>query len=1041
MRNYLHFLLIAFLAVEGLAASEPAQGNLFGAEDLHLKGKTLVSYQSSSTENILAFTDGFELSIGDNLLKSDKAIVWLDSQTTEYKGAVSVSYKVKVYLAGKVSVDRGAGSQTSGLEVNKRVISGVESMIANFNVSGEVFATVENRIVEDVRTTKLYHDALVATTQIQPEPAEKPQTVQKKEEPVVGQKEEEPEVIQVAGEPNAVKKGKEVSAAGKTKKTIAAQKKTAAIKDANEARKAKSRGLMSVFFGAGGEQAKPVGQAPALKIQYPINISGLGTEPVKITNETLPDGTSIATILSRFYLWQKQDEQGVLLEFQADSAVVFYNRGSSGAEGLLAGNSVKAVYFRGNIIMTEGQRTIRADEAYYDFQRKQALVVNAVMRNYDPKRGIPIYLKAARLKQLAEDKFYAKDVTLTNSEFYVPRISATASEVFVTDTTAVDQKTGELGRSSYDADMRNVKLKLDNKTVFWWPRLRGNLEGSDIPIRRLQFSRDKTFGTAVESEWYLARVLGLRESKGVDSRLMLDSYSKRGTGVGADITYEKENYFGNINGYVINDKGEDDLGRGRQNIDQKGLRGMFNFRHRHFLPEHWQLTLETSYLSDETYLESFHREEYFGGRGQETLAHLKWTKDNEGFAILAKWRINNFADELEELPSAQYHRTGQSLFGDKFTLYSDSSLGRYRQRVGKDHVLAVSQEYFTFGMTRNELDFPLKFSRGNVVPYIAGTYGYDDRYGFDRASAIGAGTGTSGEKNVFIGEFGIRASTQFWKMYNVRSRFWDVNGIRHIVKPYINAVVFAESSDVVEQKDTFSFGVLQRWQTKRGVGEKSRILDWMRLNVEYTMLTNDNKDVKRPDRTIWNKPFVPLSATLAPDIFNGDLAGYRTFDLFGPQTDSLNADYIWRISDTTAILSDLNYDTTSNQLEQFNIGYSHLCWPNLSYYVGARYLRSIQVDEQKGSNAFTFAVTYKLSPRYTITYGLQYDFDFEKHLYNQISLIRRYHRLYYALTYRADGVLDSSAIILSIWPEGVGEMSLGSRRYMGLDSPEHRSEY
>ena len=548
-----------------------------------------------------------------------------------------------------------------------------------------------------------------------------------------------------------------------------------------------------------------------------------------MTNETLTDGTSIATILNRFYLWQKRDEQGGLLEFQADSAVIFYTRSSTGepnstgTESLLAGNTVKAIYLRGDIIMTEGQRTIRADEAYYDFQTKQGLAVNAVMRNYDPSRGIPIYLKAARLRQVAEDKFKGEKVVLTSSEFYVPRLAMTASEVIVTDTTAVDEQTGKLGKQSYDALMKNVKLKLDNRTIFWWPKLRSNLERPDIPLKRVQFSRDKTFGTAVETEWYLARVLGLREPAGVDSSLMLDSYSKRGTGIGADITYKRDTYFGNINGYIIDDKGKDDLGRGRQNVvPDKTLRGMFNFQHRQFLPYHWQLTLESSYISDEHFLESFHRDEYFSGRGQETSMHLKWLKDNQGFALLGKWRINDFADELEELPSAQYHLTGQSLLDDKLTLYSDSIAGRFRQRIGKHHTLDVSRENFTFGSTRAELDLPLKFGFSNFVPYIAGTFGYDDRNGFDRNSAIGAGR-QFGEKDVFIGQFGVRASTQYWKTYNnVRSKFWDISGIRHIVKPYINAAVFAENADVVEQRDVFSFGVLQRLQTKRGAGEKSR---------------------------------------------------------------------------------------------------------------------------------------------------------------------------------------------------------------------------
>jgi hypothetical protein len=888
MRNYLNFLLIAFLTANGFAAVQPQEAQVFGADDLHLRGKVMTSYQIAGGEHILAFTEGFELSIGDNLLKSSQAIVWLNSQTTEYQGVVNVDYRVKVYLEGNVSIEKGLGSKTSGLELTKTVAGGVESMVAEFEVSGEVFATAENRIVQDVRETELYRNALVATGQVKPVAEEKPAVAQKAEKPAIAQEAKEPAVTQ------------KVKKSAAAKKTVA--QKTAAQKTVVQ--KTQQPGMFEGIFGKGAKQQaqprpvgapQPVPEVPPPKFQYPVNISGLGTEPVRITNETLPDGTNIATVLNRFYLWQKQDEEGRLLEFQADCAVIFYSRESVGEsnsiDGLLAGSTVKAIYFRGNIIMTEGQRTIRADEAYYDFQTKQGLAVNAVMRNYEPDRGIPIYLKAVRLRQVAEDKFYAKNATLTSSEFYIPKISATASEIFITDTTAVDQQTGKIGRHSYDALMKNVKLKLDNRTIFWWPKLRSNLERPDIPLRRAQFSRDKTFGTAIETEWYLARVLGLREPQGVDSSLMIDSYSKRGTGIGADITYERDTYFGNINGYIIDDHGKDDLGRGRQNIEpERNLRGMLNFQHRQFLPYHWQLTLEASYISDEYYLESFHREQYFSGRGRETSAHLKWLKDNQAFALLGVWRINNFADQLEELPSAQYHRTGQSLLNDKLTLYSDSIVGRFRQRIGEHHTLAISNEHFTFGSTRNELDFPLKFAWGNIVPYIAGTYGYDDRYGFDRSSAIGEGTGSqAGKKNVFIGEFGTRASTQFWKMYNVRSRFWDINGIRHIVKPYVNAAIFAENADVVKQKDIFSLGLLQRWQTKRGSGEKSRILDWMRLNLEYTMVSNDS-EIKRPDKTLWNNPFVPLSTTLAPDIFNGDLDTYRTFELFGPQRDSVNAD-------------------------------------------------------------------------------------------------------------------------------------------------------
>lgn len=1000
-KRFICLLLVFVFCEAGLSAPAEQGARFFGTEDLHLRGGAMTTYQMAEGQHILVFRDGFDLVLGDNRLKSQQAVVWLVQNVVEYSGVTSVDYKATVYLQDKASIDTGAGAKTSGINVDKPVIEGAESLVAEFRVSGEVFVTADSRTEEDPRASLVYHNALLATGQIKLVPST-PETV------------------------------------------VAAQQQ-------QQIEEYESPGILEKVFGQDNAQQQAGPSAPAVpqvplaptpKFQYPVNISSATEAPVKVTNETLPDETSIATILNRFYLWQKQDEFGRLLEIQADSAVIFYTRRTAEKTedtDVLPSSTVKGAYFRGGVIMTEGNRTIRADEVYYDFQTKQALAVNTVMRTFDPVRGIPIYAKAAKLRQVAEHKFAGKDVTVTNSEFYVPKISATASEVYIVDRSAIDQYAGMFGNQSYDILMKDVKMKVDDKAVFYWPVFRGSFEVPDLPLKRVQFSRDKTFGTAIESEWYLAKLLGLREPRGVSSTLAIDTYSRRGTGIGADISYGRDNYFGNINGYIINDRGKDDLGRNRQNIEpERGLRGMFNFKHRQFLPYHWQLTLETSYLSDENYLESFHREEYFGGRGQETSIHLKWRKDNQGFAVFGRWRINDFADQFEDLPSAQYHLTGQSLFNDKFTLYSDNIAGRFRQRVGEKHNLNITQEYFTFGSTRTELDMPLKFSMGNIVPFAAGTFGYDDRSGFNRNTAIGSGR-QFGDKEVFIGEAGVRASTQYWKQFDVRSKFWDVNGIRHIVKPYLDASVFAESSNYVEQRDVFTFGVLNRWQTKRGAGEKSRILDLMRLNLEYTMVSNES-DIKRSDRSLWNNPFSPLSVILAPEIFNSDLgSSYRTFELFGPQRSSFNADYIWRLSDTTALLSDLNYDTKDRKIEQFNIGLSRLVWPNLSYYIGTRYMRSVEIDGEKGSNAFTFAATYRLNPRYTISFAHQYDFKRHGTIITQVSLFRRYHRLYYGLTYGVDESLDRRSIVFSIWPEGIGELGFGSRTLIGLETPKERN--
>ena len=104
-----------------------------------------------------------------------------------------------------------------------------------------------------------------------------------------------------------------------------------------------------------------------------------------------------------------------------------------------------------------------------------------------------------------------------------------------------------------------------------------------------------------------------------------------------------------------------------------------------------------------------------------------------------------------------------------------------------------------------------------------------------------------------------------------------------------------------------------------------------------------------------------------------------------------------------------------------------------------RYLKNVQNEDENGSNAFTFAMTYKLNPRYMISMAHQYDFKTKKRITSQVSLIRRYHRLYYGLTYSIDESLDRRAIVLNIWPEGVGELGFGSKTFMGLDSPTDRN--
>ena len=785
---------------------------------------------------------------------------------------------------------------------------------------------------------------------------------------------------------------------------------------------------------AGIEPASTEPQEKKPSFEYPLVLSPAGEAALKVKGD---DKEKIVTVIGRFYLYQKQDEKGGLLELQADNAVIFLSGEQSpagdrksGTEDVLSG--AQAIYMSGDIVMTNGPRTIRADEIYYDFQRKKAIAINAVMRNFDTLEGIPIYLRAAKLRQTAENEFDANDITLTSSEFYLPQISFNASKIKITDTTPTDEKQGGVSKSSYDAQMHDVRLKMYDKTIFKWPFIRSNMQRSDLPIKSVNMGNDNIWGTFVETRWYLARLLGLQEPEGTDSTLALDYYSDRGFGGGIETEYTRENYFGRILGYVIHDSGEDRLGRhsSRRNLEpEQELRGRFQWQHRQFLPYNWQLTTEVGYMSDKNFLESYYRNEFNVDKEQETLVHVKRIEDNWGLSFLGKTRINDFVNTLEELPSAEFHWTGQSFFDDTLTFYSDTQVSRLRQRYDSSYIDPGSEQFFSFATTRNEIDMPMTIGKAKIMPFVAGTVAYEDGLGFYRELD---GSMAQGQENVWSGETGIRASTQpYWKVYpNVKSQLWDLNQMRHLIKPYLTAVAYTQNDSVFEQRDTLNVGISQRLQTKRGLGDKQRNVDWMRLDMDVTWVNNSGDDSAGPDRFIWNRPFIPPINTFSQVI---PLQDRRGTDLFGPRRNYVGADYSWLMSDTTAVLSDMNYDMQSGVVQQLNVGFSHMRWPNLQYYIGSRYLKRLdQGNGEYSSNAFTFAITYVLDPRYTVVYSQELDFEYGTTIRNDITLIRQYHRLYWGLTFSADESLDRQSIVFSLWPQGVPGLAIGESRYVGL---------
>jgi hypothetical protein len=941
------------------------------SQDLHLTAGTLLSYKVAPGQHLLLCQEGFTMAVAGRQYTARRALVWVAPREGQAAGGANKGYQVQVYLAGQVLSGKVHDGQD--IELTETALERDKTMVVKTSISGQVFVTTEKSDAGNPRKWPLYQEAITAFDKVgwnlPPAP-----------EPLV---------------------------------------RPAAAKTA-----------------APGEPNKPA-------VGYTIGYAPLTDVAPKVERTVLEGGGEIITLIGRMYFWweqpaEKAGEPSQLLELEADSFVLWTGASDSKSKGTdwsaLQMQGVSEIYVTGNIVFRQGQRTIYADDMYYDLRNKRGLGNNVVLKTFDPTRDVPIYIRAKQLRQLSQNEFEGQEVVLTTSEFSKPQVSLQAARIRVNDRTQEAGPDGVVSDSAFDVELKKVRFKYGDVTLLALPTIRANRERPDVPIRGVNVGYDNTFGASVETRWYLNRLLGLREPPGTDSTLSVDYYGKRGPGLGAEIDYEREDYFGSILGYGLNDHGEDRLSRTRKSIDvPEDWRGRFRLQHRQYLPYGWQLTAEASYLSDENFLEQFYRTEYNVGKEQETLLYLKRIQDNWGLAFLGKVRTNDFLDQVEELPSAEYHLTGQSLFDDRFTFFSDSQVSRYRYRFSPDNPVRQPDEWFWFTGTRNELDLPLTLGQVKVVPFVAGTFGYDDGAGFHTALD---NEPAPPKDTIWIGEGGVRAATQpYWAVYpEVESRLWDLHQMRHVITPTVTATKFVASDMVADQRDVVDLQLAQRWQTKRGLIQNRRTVDWLELNSDLVWVGQSDPELDGPDRLPWSMPYIPMvdrSARTIPPIDR------RSTSLFGPRQHYASSDGILRLTDSTAILGDGYLGMQTGTVEQTDIGFSRLVWPDLSYYVGTRYLRRFFFNgQERTSNAITFAVTYILDPRYTLVFSDQYDYGYGANITTDLTLIRKYHRMNLALSFSVDSSLDDKRVVLGAWPEGVPELALGLGRYMALGASD-----
>ncbi|UCD30382.1 MAG: LPS assembly protein LptD [Planctomycetota bacterium] len=773
----------------------------------------------------------------------------------------------------------------------------------------------------------------------------------------------------------------------------------------------------------------------------------------RANQEEINEKEGIITAIGDVYISQGLLDSGTFLEIRADAAVLFLIKRESSEQERDKGPSEKSdvsptapfpseeskeeisepsdtfdlgeglqtavagTYLRGDVVLTRGERMIRASELYYDFEHDRALILDAVMRAMVPDRNVPIYVRARHVRQLSTTEYMAQGAAISTSEFHTPHVHIGASRIHLTDVTPRDEAGQIIGLEAGQYRMHDATLNLEGLPIAYWPYTAGDFRRSETSIRSIRMAYSDDYGATLQSKWYLFNLMGLQEPEGTEGILRLDYFSERGPGVGMDIDYERENYYGLFRGYYIHDTGEDNLGPYRDGSLDTENRGRITLRHRQYLPKDWELTLEGSYISDPNFLEEYFNAEFEEGKEQETLIYLKKQRDNWAFTALTQWRVLDFLTQTEHFPDLGFHWIGEPL-GGIANYFNESHIGFARYKpdnrrfidlgIDKRVLDNTGESDITFrGDTRNEVALPFKIANGqvNIVPYAVGRAGYWDSSPFE------------GSVDRMFGSIGMRAGSQLWRVFeSMKSKLLDVSGIRHIIKPEMTAWFSGSNRESlrlhpfdegIEDIDDFygtSLALRQRWQTKRGAPGDLRQVDWITLDIELNLFGDAPRDMLPIGRFYESRPENSMAKS------------------------HIRTDFMYRISDTTAILSDGNFDLNDGNMDLLNLSYAVERTPRFSYFVG--YRRIGDTD----SNLLGAGMNYEINTKHRVAVRSYYDLERGQTEQFDITIVRKFPRWYLALTFAMDRIEDDFGVGLSMWPEGAPQAAIGTRRYTGLST-------
>jgi hypothetical protein len=734
---------------------------------------------------------------------------------------------------------------------------------------------------------------------------------------------------------------------------------------------------------------------------------------------------------------QVRDIPGIgLLDMEADQLVI-WSRGGNPQQlftsSVQTGDGTGATYefyLKGNVEIRRKNirdtQTLRADEVYYDVNRKVAIALSATLEmRINPLPGKaplttdPIIIQTDELQQTSETQFHVLRSDIFSSklpsdpglkvhmnvadldEVIVPRRSIIGQQVY-------NRTTGELEE---DRDTmlhgQNVFFELENVPFFYLPALTTNANDPLGPVKSISFGYNTIYGFDLGASLDMYQLLGIQPYLNTKWRLDLDYLTYRGPAVGTEFNYSGKDWFGIANRYegtikanAMYDRGFDVLGgpRPENDFDPDNFRGRLQWRQSIYdLPEGFSVQSQVAAISDRNYLEAYFKSEWDTDINQETFVYLKQQRDYWAYNVLIESNDRNWVTETQSLPRVDGYLLGVSPF-DVLTSNTRVDVGYFMLHKTSDQEAPVSSTDQADNTGRadiwEELSYPFALGPVKVVPYVQGALtGYTDDLDGD---ALGRAWGG----------IGLRASMPLTAIYkDVQSDLFNLEGINHKIvlsANYFNASEnesYTKLPQLDRLNDDASDQALRdirplepQLNPANGLAlQFSPIFDpqlyAIRQLVDNRIDTRDTIEVLQLDirQRLQTKRGYPGAEHIVDWMILDLSASYfpaATRDDFGSSFAFLQYDYIWNIGDRTSFVSTGWLDPETDGPRVFTLGMYFNRPDRTNFYLGYREIEPVQ------SKALTGAVTYVFSPKYALTASSTYDFGTNQSLANSLIVTR-----------------------------------------------------